>query len=184
MPDVEELLRRGAAKPGIQLTHGQRRKMLCYLGMIQEHNQRLNLVGTSDPETLVLKHILDSLTGLTVLKEHSLVKIIDIGTGAGLPGVPLAIAQPGLEITLVESNERKANFLQECKRSLDLSSVEVVRGRADELGRLPLLRDSFEAVISRAVAHTRVLIEHTAPFCKESPMRRGAPRRMKIVLFS
>lgn len=168
MPDVEELLRRGAAKLGIQLTHGQRRKTLCYLGMIQEYNRRLNLVGTSDPESLVLKHILDSLTGLTVLKERSLAKIIDIGTGGGLPGIPLAIAQPELEITLVESNERKANFLQECKRSLDLSSVEVVRGRAEELGRLPFLRDSFEAVISRAVAPTRVLLEYTAPFCKEN----------------
>jgi 16S rRNA (guanine527-N7)-methyltransferase len=136
--------------------------------MIQEQNRRLNLVGTSDPETLVLKHILDSLTGLAVLNERFLGKIIDIGTGAGLPGIPLAIAQAGLEITLVESNERKATFLQECKRSLDLSSVQVVRGRAEELGRLPFLRDGFEAVISRAVAPTRVLIEYTAPFCKEN----------------
>lgn len=168
MPDVEELLREGAAELGIQLTHKQRRKALHYLAMIQEYNRRLNLVGTSDAETLVLKHILDSLTGLAVLKERSLTRIIDIGTGGGLPGIPLAITQPGLEVTLVESNERKANFLQECKRSLDLSSVEVVKGRAEELAHLPFLRDSFEAVISRAVAPTRVLVEYTAPFCKDN----------------
>ncbi len=135
-----------------------------YLELLLEANQAFNLTAITDPEEAWTKHIEDSLTLLPDL-EGVTGKVVDVGSGGGLPAIPLAIARPDLQFTLVESTAKKARFLAECARTLQLPNVRVESERAEILGQGPL-RASFDVATSRACARLPVLLELCLPLLK------------------
>ena len=139
-----------------------RREMLAW-------NSKANLTRVTDPDEVQTRHFVDSLSVASCLPNDALgpgTSLIDVGSGAGLPGVPLKIAFPALTLVLLEANRKKASFLQMLVRTLDLDRVTVVRSRAEEAGHRDDLRETFDVVVSRAVAPLEVLAELTLPFCR------------------
>ncbi len=166
-PANEELWNRLAEQAkgiGVELAPSQLTLLRRYVDLLRKWNSRVRLVGDATPAVVVDKHILDSLTCLKAECLHSARSVIDVGAGAGFPGVVLAIATQSY-VTLLESAAKKAAFLTYVRETLRLDRASVVVGRAEELshGRM---RESFEAAVARAVAPTPVLLEYCLPFVK------------------
>ncbi len=134
-----------------------------YHRLLAEWNEKMNLTAITDPAAVARKHFADSLAALPYLKSG--MKVIDVGTGAGFPGVPLLIMEPGLELTLADSLNKRLTFLDALLKELGLQA-ELVHGRAEDLGQNRLYREQFDAALSRAVASLPVLLELTTPFVK------------------
>lgn len=134
-----------------------------YHRLLAEWNEKMNLTAITDPAAVARKHFADSLAALPYLKSG--MKVIDVGTGAGFPGVPLLIMEPGLELTLADSLNKRLTFLDALLKELGLQA-ELVHGRAEDLGQNRLYREQFDAALSRAVASLPVLLEFTTPFVK------------------
>lgn len=128
-------------------------------------NTRVNLTAITDPVEVLLKHMLDSLSLLDVYGEER-ARVLDIGAGAGFPGLPLKIARPQWEVVLLEATGKKVNFQHHVIETLGLQRIEAMHGRAEELARQPAYRASFDLVTARAVAALPVLLEYAAPFCR------------------
>ncbi len=130
-------------------------------------NEKMNLTAITEENEIAIKHFLDSLTPLT---EHELLlkegRMIDVGTGAGFPGIPLKIVAPHLEITLLDSLNKRVGFLKQVISELGLEKIYTIHGRAEDLGRDPDYREQFDYAVSRAVAKLPVLLEYTLPFVK------------------
>lgn len=129
-------------------------------------NEKFNLTAIRDQEGIRIKHFLDSLSCLSVMKPLRSERIIDIGTGAGFPGIPLKIACPGIRLTLVESVGKKAGFCQHMVELLKLENVDVLTLRAEEVGRLPNHRAQYDWALARAVASLPILTEYLVPLVK------------------
>jgi 16S rRNA (guanine527-N7)-methyltransferase len=127
-------------------------------------NTRVNLTAITDPVEVLLKHFLDSLSLLEVYKAEQ-ARVLDIGAGAGFPGLPLKIARPEWEIVLLEATGKKVNFQRHSIETLGLQHIEAIHGRAEELAHKPEYRGSFDLVTARAVASLPALLEYAAPFC-------------------
>jgi 16S rRNA (guanine527-N7)-methyltransferase len=144
-------------------------KVIEYLEIVYEKNKVINLIGTKKKEDIFIKHILDSLSifNIKILKEGELQekKIIDIGTGGGLPGVPIAIFLPESKIFMVDKSKKKTDFLRETIEELDLKNIIVITDRAEELSRKASFREEFDIVIARAVTKFNILLEIAIPFC-------------------
>lgn len=134
-----------------------------YADRLIETNKVMNLTAITEPEEIVQKHFADSLAALPYLKEGD--AVIDVGTGAGFPGLPLLIVKPGLKLTLADSLQKRLSFLEGLLKELGLQAT-VVHGRAEELGQNPLYRERYDFALSRAVASLPVLLELTTPFVK------------------
>lgn len=128
-------------------------------------NTRVNLTAITDPVEVLLKHFLDSLSLLEVYKAEQ-ARVLDIGAGAGFPGLPLKIARPEWEIVLLEATGKKVNFQRHIIETLGLQHIEAIHGRAEELAHKPEYRGSFNLVTARAVASLPALLEYAAPFCR------------------
>ena len=150
-------------KLGIELDKSQIEQLEKYANFLLEYNTHTNLTAIKTLEEVYLKHFYDSLT-LCKVYEFSNQSILDIGTGAGFPGLVLAIAFPSLKVTLLDSNNKKTTFLKECIKLLDLKNVEVITSRAEDYTREH--REEFDIVTSRAVAELRILIELNIPALK------------------
>jgi 16S rRNA (guanine527-N7)-methyltransferase len=164
-----ELLVKGAAALGIQLDTAQAEQFRRYYELIVEWNKRFNLTRITDWEQAVLHHFLDSLTIGMVLPpalERLNGRVLDVGSGAGVPGVPLMIAFPSLQVTLIEATAKKAKFLAHVADELSLSNLTVCAGRAESLAHDSGLRESFDAVLAKAVAKLNVLAELTLAFSR------------------
>jgi 16S rRNA (guanine527-N7)-methyltransferase len=142
-----------------------------YYQELVEWNKRVNLTAIVDYEGVQVKHFLDSLSVTLALEEGRMVgggdfRLIDVGAGAGLPGLPLKILYPGLNLVLLDSTAKKTSFLRHVAVRLGLKDVEVETGRAEELAHQPRCREQFDVVVSRAVAALPSLAELTLPFCR------------------
>lgn len=134
-----------------------------YHRLLNEWNEKMNLTAITDPVAVAEKHFADSLAALPYLKPG--MKVVDVGTGAGFPGVPLLIMEPGLELTLADSLQKRLTFLDALLKELGLKAA-LVHGRAEDLGQNKLYREQFDAALSRAVANLPVLLELTTPFVR------------------
>jgi 16S rRNA (guanine527-N7)-methyltransferase len=165
-----EKLIEGAGKLGIKLTAGQLKQFELYYQELIDWNKKINLTAITDYSPVQVKHFLDSLTITLALPEEEVKRsgfnIIDIGTGAGFPGVPLKILFPQPRLVLIEPTTKKTAFLHHIIRKLELENVEVLNSRAEEAAHLPLYREQFALVLSRAVALLPTLVELALPFCR------------------
>ncbi len=159
---LNEFCKEAAAKIGVQLSDSMIDTLFAYKDFCLEYNQKTNLTAIVSDEEFVLKHFIDSMSLLPYLEKGG--KLIDIGTGAGFPGAVLKICRPDLSVTLLDSLGKRILFLEEASQRLGLS-VRVVQARAEEFARGPE-RESFDVVVSRAVAELRVLAEFSIPLVK------------------
>lgn len=135
-----------------------------YMNLLLEWNEKINLTAITEPKEIILKHFVDCGTALKYLKEEN--KILDLGTGAGFPGIPLKLLNKELNITLVDSLNKRINFLNEVIDRLNLKNINTVHSRAEDLSRNKKYRENFDIILSRAVANMSVLLEYTLPFLK------------------
>lgn len=162
------LLREEAAAWGVALDEGQLARFARFLDLLAAEAGRFNLTAIRDPGEIVRKHFLDSLAGARLMEAESAFprRLIDVGSGAGFPGLPLKIARPELEVTLVEKNRKKAAFLRRAVAALELAGVRVLAVRAEEAGRDPEHRERYEYAAARAVAEIKVLAEYCLPLVR------------------
>jgi 16S rRNA (guanine527-N7)-methyltransferase len=161
-----EKLNNGAADLGLDLTPAQLSAFELYYHELVEWNARFNLTAITNYEEVQVKHFLDSLTAVLVYDFAGNPIVLDIGTGAGFPGIPLKIAFPGIKLTLMEATAKKVNFLGNVISKLGLNGVETVTGRSEELAHDSRYREGFDVVCARAVAALPALAELALPFCK------------------
>ncbi len=161
-----EQLARETAVLGLTLSPYQRNQFARYQALLLEWNQRLNLTAVRQPEQIQRRHFLDALTCAPFMNLGQKESLIDVGTGAGFPGLPLKILYPHVSLTLVESVAKKARFLETVIAELDLADVKVVVERAEVLGQDASFRGRFDWAVARAVAELRVLVEYLLPLCR------------------
>ena len=154
---------------GITLTKHQIQQFEDYFDMLIATNEHVNLTAITEKNDVYLKHFYDSLTVSFYEQDLQTAEktLIDIGTGAGFPSLPLKIVFPQLKIIMVDSLQKRINFLQEVVTTLDLSGVEIIHGRAEDIGQNLRYREAFDYATARAVARTSVLAEYTLPFVKK-----------------
>ena len=160
-----EILRAYASEYGVVLNDAACQKFDRYAELLVDWNQRMNLTAITDPHGIVLKHFTDSLTALAVLPEKTSLSLVDVGTGAGFPGIPLAIVRSDIQLTLLDSLNKRLVFLQEVCDELGIRA-QLIHARAEEGGRNGNLRERFDVAIARAVAAMPVLSEYCLPFVK------------------
>ena len=163
MSTLEELLCESCRKIGVELNQAQLKQFMTYKDMLVEWNEKMNLTAITDDREIILKHFVDCLA-LCSGADMSGKKIIDVGTGAGFPGVPVKIACPDIDITLLDSLNKRITFLNELTKALELEKTDCVHMRAEDGGNDKGLRESFDMCISRAVANLAVLCEYCLPF--------------------
>ena len=151
-------------KIDIKFTEEQLNQFYEYMNLLLEWNEKINLTAITDPNEVILKHFIDSLTINKYIKENS--TLADVGTGAGFPGIPLKILRPDLKITLVDSLNKRINFLNEVINKLNLVNIETVHSRIEDFGKDKKYRESFDFVTARAVANLAVLSEYLLPIAK------------------
>lgn len=162
---LNELLLTTTQAWGLTLSQQQIDQFAHYAQELQSWNERLNLTAITDARGIYVRHFLDSLSCARSWGQAPST-LIDIGTGAGFPGLPLKILQPDLHLTLVESIAKKATFLRAVADELGLSNVDVQVARAETIGREPSQRERYDVVTARAVAELRVLAEYCLPLCR------------------
>lgn len=161
---IISILKSQAEKIGVTIEENQAEKFINYMKLLLEWNEKMNLTAITDPNEIVQKHFIDSLTVLPYINENT--KMIDVGTGAGFPAIPLKIANESTQITLLDSLNKRLNFLNEVITKLQLKEIVTVHGRAEETGKNKKYREQYNIAISRAVASLNVLVEYLLPFVK------------------
>ena len=148
----------------IVLNEKQIEQFYQYMELLLEWNQKINLTAITNPEEIILKHFIDSLTIAKHIKKEA--KLIDVGTGAGFPGIPLKIVREDIEITLLDSLNKRINFLKEVIEKLELTNIQTIHSRAEDLAKNKNYRERFDYATSRAVANMTTLSEYLIPFVK------------------
>lgn len=148
----------------INLTKEQIEKFYNYMNLLLEWNERINLTAIIEPREIILKHFVDSLTIAKYIKDDE--KMIDVGTGAGFPGIPLSIVKENIDIVLLDSLNKRINFLEEVKENLKLEKIMTIHGRAEEFGKNKKERETYDIATSRAVAPLNILLEYLLPLVK------------------
>lgn len=156
--DLEEL--------HITLTDEQLNQFLRYYAFLVEKNKVMNLTAITEFDEVMKKHFIDSLSLVKVFDLHQDLTLLDVGTGAGFPGIPLKIAFPNLRVTLLDSLQKRIGFLREAIDMLSLDQMETIHGRAEDFAKPDMLREHFDLCVSRAVANLSVLSEYCLPYVK------------------
>ncbi len=165
MENIEGFLRSAANALGVELFPAQTDAFQKYMKLLLEWNEKMNLTAITEPRDIVIKHFADSLTILSCLELPKGARVIDVGSGAGFPGIPLKIAQEDLQLTLLDSQQKRLNFLEEVCKKIRIHA-ELLHARAEEAGRDKKLRMKFDLVTARAVAPLNILCEYCMPFVK------------------
>ena len=162
---MKEILKNAASEIGINLNDNQLDKFQKYYEILIEKNKVMNLTAITEVNDVVTKHFVDSISLINYFDLDNK-KIIDVGTGAGFPGIPLAIILQNTEFTLMDSLNKRINFLNEGIKWCDLNNVATIHSRAEDLGRNIEYREKFDICVSRAVANLSTLLEYCIPFVK------------------
>ena len=160
------LLRDCCEQMGVSLGEEQTQQFMTYLSLLLEWNEKMNLTAITEPREVVLKHFADCLSLVPWVEWKRGMRVIDVGTGAGFPGIPVKLVRPEIELTLLDSLQKRIGFLREVGAELGLEGVEYVHSRAEDGGQNPLYREKFDLCVSRAVANLSVLAEYCLPFVK------------------
>ena len=163
----KEELTKAATEYGISLNDTQMAQYNRYFELLVEWNEKINLTAITEPKEVAIKHIIDSITAYDKKIFQKGTTVIDVGTGAGFPGLPLKIFCPEIKMTLMDSLNKRIKFLQTVVEELGLKDVECVHARAEEGARNKKYRESFDIAVSRAVARLPILCEYCLPFVKK-----------------
>ncbi len=148
----------------ISLDDEKREKLFKYMNLVLEWNEKINLTAITDKKEFIIKHIVDSLTVIPFIEDDK--SIIDVGTGAGFPGIPLKIVNPTLKVTLLDSLNKRIKFLENVIKELSLENINTIHLRAEDCGRNDNTREKFDIAIARAVAPLNILLEYLIPLTK------------------
>lgn len=164
--DHKELLKSCCEEMQVSLTEHMAEQFMEYMHLLLEWNKRMNLTAITDEREVVLKHFADCLSIVPHIQQTENRKLIDVGTGAGFPGIPVKIALPQVSMTLLDSLQKRVGFLQEVTQRLALDDVVCLHGRAEDGGQMPEHREQYDCCVSRAVANLSVLAEYCLPFVR------------------
>ena len=148
----------------IMFNEEQYKKFYTYMNLLLEWNEKINLTAITDKEEIILKHFIDSLTILKYVNDNE--KMLDVGTGAGFPGIPIKIMNENIEITLLDSLNKRINFLNEVINKLKLKNISAIHSRIEDYGKNNKYREKYDIVTSRAVANLATLSEYMLPMLK------------------
>ena len=169
LKDDENILIDGAQKMGINLYKEQIKKFSRFLELLVQWNQKINLTSLKTPRGIIIKHFLDSISCVKVINKYSDtegINIIDVGAGAGFPGMPIKIICPSIRLSLLEARKKKALFLEKIIGEMNFQQVEILNGRAETFGKSEDYRERYDIAISRAVARLNVLSEYCLPLVR------------------
>jgi len=165
-----QILAEGARELGLDLTHEQLEQFERFQDVLVDWAERVSLTSVKDTEGIQRRHFLESAALIAVLNEHGISlkdkSLIDVGSGTGVPGLPLKIIEPSLQLTLVEAKQRKSEYLQALLPELGLDDVVVLTRRAEEVGHDPRQREQYDFAVAKALAPLRTLLELTLPFVR------------------
>ena len=159
-----DLMNKYSNEINIVFNEKQLEQFYKYMNLLIEWNEKINLTAIIEPNEIIIKHFIDSITINKYIKEGS--TLVDIGTGAGFPGIPIKILRPDIKVTLVDSLNKRIGFLNEVIKNLKLREIECIHARVEEFGKNKKCRESFDYVTSRAVANLTVLSEYMIPLSK------------------
>lgn len=164
MEKLEEFFLNNLKSLDIELTKERKEKFFKYMEMLIEWNKKINLTAIIEKEEIIIKHFIDSLTILKYIEKNK--TLIDVGTGAGFPGVPLKIVNNELEVTLMDSLQKRLKFLEEVIKENKINNVKIIHKRAEDAGRDKKLREKYDYATARAVANMSTLVEYLLPLIK------------------
>ncbi len=157
-------MKENMAKINIEITDEQIEKFYKYMNLLIEWNEKINLTSIIEPNDIIIKHFVDCGTILKYINNND--NVIDVGTGAGFPGIPIKILNESLNITLIDSLNKRINFLKEVAEDLNLKNLKIIHGRAEDLAQNKEYREKYDKSVSRAVANLSTLSEYDLPFVK------------------
>ena len=161
---MDQILKKSLEKIGIEITDEQKEQFDTYHKLLEEWNKVMNLTGITEFQEVLVKHFLDSLACVKAVDMKKVTTVMDIGTGAGFPGIPLKIVYPELEVVLLDSLNKRIKFLDEVIRTLGLEKIRTIHGRAEDFAKKKEYREQFDLCVSRAVANLSTLSEYCLPF--------------------
>ena len=162
-----DLMKEAANEVGLELTEVQYEQFIKYMRLLQEWNEKINLTAITEDEEVIKKHFIDCIKAFKSDAIKNARNIIDVGTGAGFPGLPIAIMNPNVEVTLLDSLNKRINYLNIVVRELGLKNVTTIHSRAEDGARKQELREKFDVATSRAVANMAVLSEFCMPYVRK-----------------
>ena len=169
LKEDENILIDGAQKIGINLNKEQIKIFSQYLELLIQWNQKINLTSLKTPQEIIIKHFLDSISCIKVFDKYidiEGISIIDVGTGAGFPGIPIKIVCPSISLSLLEARKKKTIFLEKIVEEMNFQRVEILNGRAEAFGKCPDYREKYDIALSRAVALLSTLSEYCLPLIR------------------
>lgn len=161
-----QLMKEASLEVGLDLTEKQYNQFIKYMKLLQEWNEKINLTAITEDEEVIKKHFIDCIKAFKSNAVKNAKSIMDVGTGAGFPGLPIAIMNPDINVTLLDSLNKRINFLNTVVSALELKNVITIHSRAEDGARKPEFRESFDVATSRAVANMAVLSEFCLPYVK------------------